>query len=349
MGFTHMGARYYDPKLGRFLSPDPLETSESPYIYALDNPIMYIDPSGLTVEPSDQPTYDVINRVGNGFYGGIEYIGGLPMIPLRSGRGVYAKYAAFWSTPAMYHAQSTYLHRLREREVEIAEYYAREANDAEIEAWRDANMGDYNSFVSYASIEAYIDDRERRDEAKKQEARLKAGVKLVIKLVNKLGSQLTSGMKSEIVDEIKRIYEKEGLNIKVSVNWTDSNTEDMMPSGGTDGIITFEDHDAFATSFGMTEAIGKTVEKSGKIGSVVDVTKALEYGYNGTGLGAIAAHELGHQFGLTGHDNPARPNDPILMRAGLPVEAANSKRVRLTPWNEFQINKRPYFGTKPQR
>jgi RHS repeat-associated protein len=33
--FIHMGARYYDPELGRFISPDPLEASPSTYGFAL--------------------------------------------------------------------------------------------------------------------------------------------------------------------------------------------------------------------------------------------------------------------------------------------------------------------------
>ncbi len=45
--FIHMGARYYDATLGRFLSPDPLDASPSTYSYALNNPIMYTDPGGL--------------------------------------------------------------------------------------------------------------------------------------------------------------------------------------------------------------------------------------------------------------------------------------------------------------
>jgi len=43
------GARIYDPRLGRFLSVDPLSgkfPNESPYSYAGDNPIGMIDPDG---------------------------------------------------------------------------------------------------------------------------------------------------------------------------------------------------------------------------------------------------------------------------------------------------------------
>ncbi|MGW5846550.1 polymorphic toxin-type HINT domain-containing protein [Streptomyces sp. NPDC055254] len=51
-GLTHLGAREYDPAIGRFISVDPLmDTAESqtmnPYTYALNSPATYADPSGL--------------------------------------------------------------------------------------------------------------------------------------------------------------------------------------------------------------------------------------------------------------------------------------------------------------
>lgn len=47
----YYGARYYDPELGRFLAVDPLASRNSalsPYVYVRNNPLMRIDPSGLT-------------------------------------------------------------------------------------------------------------------------------------------------------------------------------------------------------------------------------------------------------------------------------------------------------------
>ncbi|MFE9442732.1 RHS repeat-associated core domain-containing protein [Streptomyces sp. NPDC006602] len=51
-GLSLLGARLYDPGLGRFLSPDPLATPYLPqslngYSYSVNNPIAYSDPSGL--------------------------------------------------------------------------------------------------------------------------------------------------------------------------------------------------------------------------------------------------------------------------------------------------------------
>jgi RHS repeat-associated protein len=53
-GLVHLGARYYDPKLGRFISRDPLAgfagvpQSLNRYSYTRNNPVNRADPTGLT-------------------------------------------------------------------------------------------------------------------------------------------------------------------------------------------------------------------------------------------------------------------------------------------------------------
>ncbi|MFJ3216604.1 RHS repeat-associated core domain-containing protein [Kitasatospora sp. NPDC086801] len=51
-GLTHLGAREYDPKVGRFLSVDPVIDASDPqqlqgYLYANNSPLTFTDPSGL--------------------------------------------------------------------------------------------------------------------------------------------------------------------------------------------------------------------------------------------------------------------------------------------------------------
>lgn len=47
-GMYYYGARFYDPNVGRFSSPDPLKDYHNPYSYVRNNPIRYIDPRGMS-------------------------------------------------------------------------------------------------------------------------------------------------------------------------------------------------------------------------------------------------------------------------------------------------------------
>jgi RHS repeat-associated protein len=48
-GLVYFGARYYDPRIGRFLTQDPLGMVDGPnlYVYAGNNPISFFDPYGF--------------------------------------------------------------------------------------------------------------------------------------------------------------------------------------------------------------------------------------------------------------------------------------------------------------
>ncbi|MFI9175622.1 RHS repeat-associated core domain-containing protein [Streptomyces lincolnensis] len=50
-GLYKMGARYYDPQLGRFTQPDPSGQETNPYLYAGGDPINNSDPTGLLSLP----------------------------------------------------------------------------------------------------------------------------------------------------------------------------------------------------------------------------------------------------------------------------------------------------------
>jgi RHS repeat-associated protein len=63
IGLTHLGAREYDPALGRFVSVDPVMDLAEPlqwngYSYANDSPLTLSDPDGLEPRPWQDPDYD---------------------------------------------------------------------------------------------------------------------------------------------------------------------------------------------------------------------------------------------------------------------------------------------------
>lgn len=59
----YMRARHYDPTIGRFLSEDPI-WSTNLYPYAENNPIMGIDPEGLKTSESNANNYTIVELYG---------------------------------------------------------------------------------------------------------------------------------------------------------------------------------------------------------------------------------------------------------------------------------------------
>ncbi len=54
INLIYFGARYYEPELGMWISPDPLRQYNSPYTYVGNNPVNLVDPTGLAGEEDDE-------------------------------------------------------------------------------------------------------------------------------------------------------------------------------------------------------------------------------------------------------------------------------------------------------
>jgi RHS repeat-associated protein len=65
--FMLLGARIYEPALGRFLSPDPVLTSTNQFAYTSGNPVLFTDSTGLsewTRQKTEAVIYGVVWGVG---------------------------------------------------------------------------------------------------------------------------------------------------------------------------------------------------------------------------------------------------------------------------------------------
>jgi len=59
-GLYYFNARWYDQSIGRFISEDPIKDGLNWYTYAANNPLRFVDPTGLTTENNED---NELNRV----------------------------------------------------------------------------------------------------------------------------------------------------------------------------------------------------------------------------------------------------------------------------------------------
>lgn len=65
-GLQQLGARFYWPEIGRFVSQDPIGDGMNWYAYAKNNPVVFIDPEGLC--PPNDKYYGVDKRAFDWFH-----------------------------------------------------------------------------------------------------------------------------------------------------------------------------------------------------------------------------------------------------------------------------------------
>jgi RHS repeat-associated protein len=97
------GARWYDPDVGRFMGVDLVKDYHNPYSYCRNNPIKYIDPSGMAVEApisnTNYPTprlYDFGGEIGTNTSRNDDFTGGNLNWWMWNGPSAYQMYLSYY-------------------------------------------------------------------------------------------------------------------------------------------------------------------------------------------------------------------------------------------------------------
>ncbi len=107
-GFIYLRNRYYDPKLGRFISEDPAKSGLNWYVYCENNPLKFVDPWGLIPSPQEAAAmaqhiynHDLSNSSGE------RTVEGWRLIDVQTGTesmkmGIYIRNGDDWRNPSEY-------------------------------------------------------------------------------------------------------------------------------------------------------------------------------------------------------------------------------------------------------
>ncbi len=98
-GLIYLNARYYDPVLSRFLSPDPVMNPTDPrtldpYRYADNNPVLFADAAGMDPGCAANDTYCWLHYSQSGAYGGAPSVTASPTVSPHTNEGAARNGAA---------------------------------------------------------------------------------------------------------------------------------------------------------------------------------------------------------------------------------------------------------------
>ena len=127
-GLYYYGARYYNPRISTFISVDPLaEHTMTPYQYTYQNPVRYIDPTGMAAE--DPPNLYLIEKYRGTI---LEY-----HHSNSNSIEIIGKKSSYFAKPYLYKNDSVFRYNCLSIPKEIREIIA-------IDEWKENELGFWN-------------------------------------------------------------------------------------------------------------------------------------------------------------------------------------------------------------